>query len=217
MVYADRRTSLYEEIANSITHGIGFILSIIGLVVLIVLALLHGDVWRIVGCSVFGLALVVLYGASTLYHGLRSPRAKRVLKIVDHSAIYLLIAGTYTPFTLISLRGPWGWTLFGIVWSLSLIGIILKAFFVDRFKIASVLMYVGMGWVGLIALRPMIAAVPFASVLLLLVGGLLYTSGVIFFAWEKLPYNHTIWHVFVMAGSVCHFFAVMACLGPGAA
>lgn len=198
-----------EELANSVTHGIGLALSVAGFVVLVVLAILRGGAWHIVSCSVYGSTLVCLYAASTLYHSVRSRRVKRVLKVLDHSAIYLLIAGTYTPFSLVILRGGWGWTLFGLVWGLSVLGILFKVWFVDRFQIASATVYLAMGWLVVIALKPLLALVPSHGLLWLLAGGVLYTAGVGFFAWRKLPYSHAIWHVFVLAGSACHYFAVL--------
>src|SRR5215210_5811771 len=170
-----------EELINSITHGIGLVLSVIGFAVLLAFAIMHGTAWHIAGCTVFGLTLIFLYTASTLYHALRSPRAKRIFKIVDHSAIYLLIAGTYTPFTLVNLRGIWGWTLFTLVWTLSAIGITLKIFHIDRFQILSTIVYVLMGWLGIIAIRPLFATVPVTGLVWLFAGGFFYTSGVVFF------------------------------------
>ena len=201
--------SLIEELANGITHGIGLALSVVGLIVLVVLSILRGNAWHIAGCTTFGVTLVLLYAASTMYHSSRSPRFKRILKILDHTAIYLLIAGTYTPFTLVNLRGFWGWTLFGLVWGLSVFGILWKLFHVDRFQIVSTLVYVAMGWLVLIAIKPVMSAVPLSGMAWLFAGGLFYTVGVLFFAWKRVPYNHAIWHVFVMAGSICHYFAVM--------
>jgi hemolysin III len=201
--------SLIEELANGITHGIGLALSVVGLIVLVVLSILRGNAWHIAGCTTFGVTLVLLYAASTMYHSFRSPRFKRILKILDHTAIYLLIAGTYTPFTLVNLRGFWGWTLFGLVWGLSVFGILWKLFHVDRFQIVSTLVYVAMGWLVLIAIKPVMSAVPLSGMAWLFAGGLFYTVGILFFAWKRVPYNHAIWHVFVMAGSICHYFAVM--------
>jgi len=206
---SDEDKSLIEELANSITHGIGLVLSIVGLAVLVVLSVMNGNAWHIAGCTTFGVTLVLLYAASTVYHSFRTPHLKRILKILDHAAIYLLIAGTYTPFTLVNLRGFWGWTLFGLVWSLSIFGILWKLFHVDRFQIVSTLIYIVMGWIVIIAIKPVLAAVPLSGVLWLLAGGLFYTVGVLFFAWNRVPYNHAIWHVFVMAGSICHYFAVL--------
>lgn len=211
----DRQTAA-EEIANSITHGIGTGLSVAGAAVLIALAALHGDVWRIVSFSIYGTALIILYLASTLYHSFRNPEIKRIFKIIDHSAIYLLIAGTYTPFMLISLRGTWGWTLFGIVWALAFSGIAFKTFFIDRFKKLSVLVYLLMGWLCVIAFKQMLANIPFGGLVLLIAGGLFYTGGVIFYGWHRLKYNHAIWHLFVMGGSICHYFAIFFYLLPKA-
>jgi hemolysin III len=184
-------------------------LSVAGLAVLVTLAALKGTAWHIVGCSVYGATLVLLYTASTLYHSVRSPRLKRFFRIIDHASIYLLIAGTYTPFTLVNLRGGWGWTLFGLVWGLAALGILFKVFFVGRFSIASTAVYLLMGWLVVIAIKPLLTLVPSGGILWLLVGGLAYTAGVVFFAWGKLPYNHAVWHVFVLTGSICHYFAVL--------
>lgn len=201
--------AFHEEIANSITHGVGLALSVIGLGVLLVLACLYGSALHIASCSVYGVTLVILYTASTLYHSFRSPRIKHIFKIVDHCAIYLLIAGTYTPFTLVMLRGGWGWSLFGIIWMLSFVGIIFKLFLVNRFQIISTIIYVLMGWLAVVAIKPMVQMIPLNCILWLLAGGLFYTIGVLFFAWHKIPYNHAIWHLFVVAGSICHFLAVL--------
>jgi hemolysin III len=198
-----------EEIANAITHGLGLGLSLVGLGVLISLALVNGDGWQIVGCTVFGVSLVTLYAASTLYHSVASAKAKKALRVVDHGAIYLLIAGTYTPFTLVKLRGPWGWTLFGVVWGLALCGFLFKVLFIDRFRMASVLLYLVMGWMCLIAIKPLMTLVPGRGILWLVAGGFSYTIGVGFYSWKRLPYSHAIWHLFVLGGSVCHYFAVV--------
>ncbi len=155
--------TIIEELINSITHGVGLALSVIGFIVLVTLSILHGTAWQIAGCAVFGLTLIFLYTASTLYHSLRTARAKRVFKVVDHAAIYLLIAGTYTPFTLVNLRGFWGWTLFGLIWTLTILGIAFKIFFIDKFKILSALVYIVMGWLGLVAFKPLLEMVPQAS------------------------------------------------------
>ena len=198
-----------EELANSITHGVGLALSGAGGVVLIVLAALRGDAWHVVGVSVFGATLVMLYSASMVYHIVRSPRAKRVFRILDHSSIYLLIAGTYTPFLLVNMRGGWGWTIFGLVWGLAVLGILFKAFFVERYGIASTAVYLAMGWIVVIAVKPLLASVAGGGIALLLAGGVAYSLGVVFFAWERFPFNHAIWHLFVLAGSVFHYFAVL--------
>jgi hemolysin III len=198
-----------EELANTVTHGIGLLLSITGLVILIVLAAMRGNALRIAGCAVYGATLVCLYAASTLYHGISASRWKRALKIFDHSAIYLLIAGTYTPFLLVNLRGTWGWSLFGVIWGLALGGILFKLWFVDHFQVLSTTVYLLMGWLAVIAARPLILLVPASGLVWLAAGGLLYTAGVVFFAWKRIPYHHVIWHVFVLAGSTCHYFAVL--------
>jgi hemolysin III len=211
------RRAFHEEVANSITHGVGLALSVIGLGVLIALACLYGSALHIASCSVYGATLVILYTASTLYHSFRSPRIKHIFKIIDHCAIYLLIAGTYTPFTLVMLRGGWGWSLFGIVWMLSFVGIVFKLFFVNKFQIISTIIYVLMGWLAIVAIKPMAQAMPLNCILWLLAGGLFYTIGVLFFAWHKIPYNHAIWHLFVIAGSLCHFCAVMLYVLPAVA
>lgn len=200
---------LRQEIANSITHGLATALSVAGLTLLVVLASLRGQGRDIAIVAVYGTTLVLLYLASTLYHAIQHPGAKRVLKILDHAAIYLLIAGTYTPFTLISLRGPWGWSLFGTVWVLALCGVVFKLFFTGRFKALSTTLYVLMGWIIVVALRPLAEALPRPGLALLFLGGAAYTTGVAFYVWKRLPYSHAIWHCFVMAGSLCHFFAVL--------
>jgi hemolysin III len=203
-----------EELANSLTHGVGLLLSVAGLAALVVVAAKRGTAWHIVSCAVYGATLVLLYAASTLYHAVRSPRAKRICKVMDHSAIYLLIAGTYTPFTLVNLRGPWGWTLFGMVWGLALVGVLWKIWFVDHFVVVSTTVYLLMGWLVVIAVKPVITLIPAGGLALILAGGLAYTAGVGFFAWRRLPYHHTVWHAFVLAGSICHYFAVLLYVLP---
>ena len=205
----ERRLSLGEEIANSVTHGVGALASIAALPILMVVAVSRGDPWRVVGGAIFGATLIMLYVASTLYHALPHPRAKRVFRVLDHSAIYLLIAGTYSPFALGALRGPWGWALLGAVWTLAALGITAKATLGFRFPRLSTAVYVAMGWLALIAAQPLLAHVGVAGLMWLLAGGLCYTAGVVFFAWERLRYGHMVWHLFVAAGSVCHFFAVL--------
>jgi len=198
-----------EEIANSITHGVGLVLSIAGLGVLTAYASLFGTIWHIVSCVIFGTTLILLYTASTLYHSIQAPRAKSIMRVLDHSAIFLLIAGTYTPFTLVSLRGVWGWTLFGVIWGLAAIGILFQTTLLHRWVAASLLLYVGMGWVVVAAIKPMLAAVAPGGLLLLLLGGLAYTSGIGFYVRRSMRYHHAIWHGFVLAGSALHFFAVL--------
>lgn len=204
-----RRQTVGEEIANSLTHGAGLALSIAGLVVMLVAAATRGDPWVIVASAIYGTTLVLLYLASTLYHALARTRARGVFRRLDHAAIYLLIAGTYTPFVLVSLRGPWGWTLFGISWGLALLGIVLKAVFGARWPIASTVVYLLMGWLVVVAAGPVVAHVPGGAIGWLVAGGLLYSAGVVFFASERLRYAHAVWHLFVLGGSVCHYVAVL--------
>ena len=203
------RANYSEEVANGVTHGIGTVLAIGALAVLATYATLRGNAWHIVTCSVFGGTLIFAYAASTLYHTIQAPQLKRLLRFVDHTAIFLLIAGTYTPFMLISLGGAWGWTIFGIVWSLAILGIGIHATSLHRFEAASVTLYVVMGWTAVIATKPIIDAIAPGGLLLIFGGGLAYTGGVIFFLYERLPYNHAIWHLFVLAGSAAHFFAIL--------
>ncbi|MBK9712279.1 MAG: hemolysin III family protein [Kouleothrix sp.] len=204
-----RAYSLGEEIANSITHGVGVVLAIAGLAVLTAFASLFGTVWHIVSCSVFGATLILMYTASTVYHSVQHPRIKPVLRVIDHSSIFLLIAGTYTPFTLVNLRGAWGWALFGVIWAIALLGITLQVALLRRRTIVSVLLYSAMGWAIIVALKPLAGAVAPQGVLLLLLGGLAYTAGIVFYRWHRLPYHHAVWHLFVVAGSTLHFFAVL--------
>jgi len=208
------RYTFREEIINSLTHGLGTALSIGGLIVLIVYAVNYGTAWHVVSFSVFGGALVLLYAASTLYHCLPEGTAKRLFKIIDHSAIYLLIAGTYTPFLLVNLRGVWGWSIFGVIWACAIGGIILKGVCITRFQKASIALYVSMGWLCLVVVKEMFVHVPRLSIALLLLGGLSYTVGVVFYSWRRLPYNHAVWHVFVLCGSTLHFLSVLSILQP---
>jgi hemolysin III len=203
-----------EEIANAITHGIGTAASIAGLAVLATVSATRGDAWHVVSVSIFGATLVLLYTASTLYHGLPLGRAKAVFRVLDHSAIYLLIAGTYTPFALVSLRGPWGWSVLGVIWGCAVVGIVLRTAFGSRWRVAPVIFYVAMGWAGVVAIRPMIAAVPARGLALVALGGLAYTFGIVFYAWRRLPYHHAVWHLFVLAGSALHYFAVLLYVVP---
>ena len=198
-----------EELVNSITHGIGTVLSIAGLAILVLLATLYGNDWHIVSFSIFGSTLVILYAASTLYHSFSNPSVKLVFKKLDHCAIFLLIAGTYTPFMLVSLRGAWGWSIFGIIWMLAIVGIITKSISVLRFKRLSVASYLCMGWRVLIVIKQVLNEIPHTSLILLFIGGISYTAGVIFFAWRKMPFNHGVWHIFVLCGSVLHYFSVL--------
>ena len=203
-----------EELANSLTHGVGALLAVGGLAWLVTLAAIRGDAWHVVACSVYGAAMVVLYTASTLYHAIPAPRVKRALRVFDHASIYLLIAGTYTPLTLISLRGPWGWSLFGTVWGLAVVGIVLAIAFPGRWRALSVALYVAMGWAVVVATGPLLAALPTGGLVLMLLGGLAYTGGLGFYAWRRLPYGHAVWHLFVLAGSALHFAAVLLYVVP---
>jgi hemolysin III len=202
------RPSRREELANSISSGVGFVFAVAGSIVLVARASNHGTARHIVSCGVYGMTLMFLYAASTLYHGIRPPRAKAVLRAFDHSAIFLLIAGTYTPFTLVNLRGAWGWSLFGVVWGLAALGIAFQTWLRQR-PVPRIGLYLGMGWAVVVAVKPLCAAVAPGGLALLLVGGLAYTTGIGFYAWRRLPYHHAIWHVFVLAGSISHFFAIL--------
>lgn len=197
-----------EELANSVTHGVGLGISLVGAVVLVVFTALRGDSWQIFSSGVYGVSLVTLYTASTLYHSFRPPEIKRVLRIFDHCAIYLLIAGSYTPFTLVSLRGGWGWTLFSLVWGLAVAGIIFKVFFTGRLNALSTTVYVLMGWLCVVAAKPIIAMVPTGALWWLAAGGIIYTAGTVFYHNRRVPYSHAIWHLFVIGGSACHYFAI---------
>lgn len=209
-----RNLGIAEEIANSVTHGVGVGLSIAGLIVLVILAVLNGDVWHVVSVSIYGTSLVLLYLASTIYHSVLNPKAKRMMKVVDHAAIYLLIAGTYTPFMLVNLRGPWGWSLLGTIWGLALVGIVFKLFFIGRFERLSLTIYLLMGWMCVVAAKPMITEIPTGGLIWLAVGGVFYSLGVIFYRWEVLRYNHAIWHLFVLAGSISHYIAILLYVLP---
>ncbi len=197
-----------EELANTLTHAVGVFAALAGGATLVVLASLGGDVWRIVGTAVFAVALVALYAASTAYHAVRSAPVKRRLKVVDHCAIYLLIAGSYTPFLLNDLRGAWGWSLFGVIWGLAVAGMVFKLFFTGRFRLVSTLVYVLMGWLVLIAVVPMLRSMHPATLAWLLAGGIAYTAGTPFYHAVRMRYSHAVWHVFVLAGSACHAIAV---------
>lgn len=201
--------SFREELLNCITHGAGALLSIAALVLLVVFSALRGEASHVVSSTIFGTALLLLYTASTLYHSFQKPKVKQLFKVFDHCCIYLLIAGTYTPFLLVTLRGAIGWTLFGIIWFLAVAGIIFKIFFVNRFRILSPIAYILMGWIIIFAIKPLADALAPGGIIWLVAGGLAYTMGVVFYAWKKLPFNHAIWHLFVLSGSVCHFFAVI--------
>ncbi|HZY34948.1 MAG TPA: hemolysin III family protein [Rhodanobacter sp.] len=210
------RYSFADELASSVIHGVGIVLSIAGLATLVAFAALHGNALTVVACAVFGASLVLLYTASTLYHSVSVVAAKPALRALDHIAIYVLIAGTYTPFTLIALPGMWGWSLFAAVWTLALLGSALELGLLGRYRKLAVLLYVGMGWIGMIAFKPLSEHLQSGGTALLLAGGLAYTLGVPFYLWRGLPYHHALWHVFVLAGSVLHFLAVLLYVIPDA-
>ena len=197
-----------EELASALTHGLGAAAALAGGAVLVTLAAIFGNGWQLGAAIVFGVTLLLLYLASTLYHSFQHPVLKGRLKVFDHCAIYLLIAGTYTPFTLIGLRGPWGWSLFAAIWTLALAGVVFKLFYTGRFKRASTLIYVAMGWLVLVAIKPVLAALDAWTFGWLIAGGVFYTLGTVFYHRESIPYSHAIWHVFCIAGSVCHYIAV---------
>ncbi len=205
----DRSQSVGEEIANAVSHGVGFVAALLAAPILIAQAARQEGAAPIVGASVFATTMLLLYLASTLYHALPHSRAKRVFRIIEHSAIFLLIAGSYTPFTLGVLHGPWGFTLLGLVWGLAVLGILLKIVGGVRYPILSTAVYIAMGWLVVIAIRPLSLRVPTAGLVWLVLGGVAYTAGVPFFATTRLRFGHFVWHLFVLAGSVCHFFAVL--------
>lgn len=199
---------LGDILANAITHGIGAALAVAGGIYLIA-ASTRGTVWQVVSCSIFAATLVLVYLCSTLYHSLVRTRARHVFQVLDHAAIYLLIAGTYTPFTLVSLRGPVGWTLFGVVWGLAAAGGIFKSFAVGRYQVASALVYLFQGWFVVVAARPLVQAIGWHGIMWLGAGGLAYTLGIVFFALDSRRYFHAAWHLFVLAGSAAHYFAIL--------
>lgn len=208
--FAVPRQSLGEEIANSITHGIGAALATAALTILLVFAALKGDAWRVVSFAIYGTSLVLMYTSSTLYHAFTHKKAKRYFRIMDHSSIFLLIAGTYTPITLLPLRDTgWGWTIFGLIWGIAILGILFKFLFYGKLEKLSVVFYVLMGWLAVIAIKPMLINLPTGLLIWIAIGGLSYTLGIIFYAWTKLPYSHSIWHLFVLGGSISHFFGIL--------
>jgi hemolysin III len=216
------REKLYtvgEEIAHAATHGLGVVLAIVGLTVMVARAALYGNTWHIVVSAIFGTTLVLMYAASTVYHSIPAqqlPNAKKILRIVDHSSIYLLIAGSYTPFTLVTLQGTWGWALFAWTWGLALAGVIFKLFATGKFEKLSLAIYLGMGWCIVVAIKPLVQALPVGGLVLMLLGGLSYTGGVAFYAMDTRKYFHAIWHAFVLGGSVLQYFAVLFYVIPGA-
>jgi hemolysin III len=203
-----------EEIANSITGGVGVILAIAALAVLVTYAALRGDAWHVVTCAIFGATLILSYTTSTLYHSLPLPNIKPLLRALDHSAIFLLIAGTYTPFLLVNLRGVWGWSLFGVIWTVAISGVVLRLVWKGRHHGVIVSLYVAMGWAVLVAIKPLLENLATGGLVLLASGGVVYTLGVAFYAWRKLPYSHAIWHMFVLGGSALHFFAILFYVVP---
>jgi len=207
--YSVKTQTPNEEIANSITHGIGAALSIAALVILVVLASRRGDAWRIVSFSIYGATLFLLYLSSTLYHGFVNPKIKNIFRILDHSAIYLLIAGSYTPITLTLMRGVWGWTLFGLAWAMAIGGIVVTALLLDKLKVLLISSYMIMGLMVVIAIKPMIQMLPRGMIIWIFIGGACYILGIIFYLWKRLLYHHTIWHLFVLAGSVSHFLGIL--------
>jgi hemolysin III len=203
-----RLQTLAEEVANSVSHGLGFVLALAGAPLLIAAAVQRGTLSDVIAVSVFAAAMALMYLSSTIYHALPAGQAKRVFQVLDHSAIYLLIAGTYTPFTLGVLQGGWGWTLFGLVWGLAAFGVLVKAFAGIRWHGLSTGLYIGMGWLALIAAKPLWETLPLAGLAWLLAGGIAYTAGVYFYAKKTLRFGHFVWHLFVVAGTACHFVAV---------
>ena len=197
-----------EELANTLTHGFGVLASAAAAAILIVLAAKEADPWKIVTSSIFGASLIALYTASTIYHAVRKPRLKARLKVVDHATIYVLIAGTYTPFTLVGLRGGWGWSLFGVIWGLAVAGVVFKIFLTGRFNRLSTGIYIAMGWLVIVAVVPMVRELSPSTLAWLLAGGLSYTGGTAFYHNDRLPYAHAVWHLFVLFGSLCHVMAV---------
>jgi len=197
-----------EEIGNATTHAMGAILSLVGITLLVIFASDQEDVMKLISSIVFGCTLFLMYMSSTIYHSLSDPKLKHIFRIVDHASIYLLIAGSYTPFMLVTLRGPWGWTLFTIIWCLAFAGVVFKMFFVHRFELLSTLIYLLMGWMAVVAIKPIYHSLSPAGIECVVAGGLCYTVGVIFYVWERLKFSHVLWHLFVLAGSIFHFFAV---------
>lgn len=214
MIKAHLNNLSVEELANTITHGLGLFLSVIGFIVLGILAGLRGDALSIIGCVVYGMSLVILYAASTIYHGVISPTLKKKLQIADHCGIYLLIAGSYTPFGLVIIKGTLGQNLLITIWAFALIGIIAKLLMRDRWPAVSVVSYLVMGWIGVVAIQPLLAALGSTAITLIVAGGVAYSLGVVFFAWNRIPHNHAIFHVFILAGSILHYIAVVIYVVP---
>lgn len=203
-----RQLSVGEEIINSITHGIGALLSIAAMVILIMVASRNGDIWHLVSFSIYGSSLILLYLSSTLYHSFTNPKIKSLFARFDHISIFLLIAGTYTPILLTSIRGVWGWSLFGIIWAMAIIGAVIRSIYLHRFRKLMVAVYLVMGWMAVVAAKQIYQSLPATSLIFLVLGGVAYSIGVIFYMWRSLKYAHGIWHIFVLAGSILHFFAI---------
>jgi hemolysin III len=203
-----------EEVAHRITHGIGALLSVIGLVTLVLYSSRYGDAWTMVSSCIYGTTLIALYTSSTLYHSVTTPEPRKLLQKLDHAAIFFLIAGTYTPFTLVNLRDDWGWPLFGMVWSIAIAGMIMELLVKQRSRRLSIGLYLGLGWLIIAVIQPLTANIAPGGLVLLVTGGLFYTLGVIFYMWKTLLYHHAIWHLFVLAGSTCHFFSVLLYVIP---
>jgi hemolysin III len=204
-----RKLTPGEEVVNSLTHGVGILLSIAGLVILVIVAAVHGNAWHVVSFSIFGASMVALYTSSTLYHSFSKESLKNLFARFDHAAIFLLIAGTYTPFLLTVVRGPLGWVFFGIIWAVALTGMVIRSIYLHRFRRLMVLIYLIMGWMFVFIYQSMVKNLPETSLVFLFAGGISYSIGVIFYAWRKLPFGHGIWHLFVLGGSILHFFAVL--------
>lgn len=205
----EKRYSLGEEIFNSISHGTGSLLSIAGTVILIIFSAINLNAWGVVSSAIYGASLIILYSMSTLYHAITNEKAKKFFQVMDHNTIFFLIAGTYTPFTLVSLRGALGWTLFGIVWGAAIVGIVLNSINLEKFKKPSIVCYILMGWVIAIAFKPLYNSVSSTSFIFLIIGGVFYTTGIIFYAVKRIKYFHSIWHLFTIGGSVFHYFSVL--------
>ena len=198
-----------EEIINSATHALGALLGLAALVLLVVLSAKQGSALKVVSSAIFGTSLILMYSASAIYHAVKKPKWKHFYKILDHSSIYLLIAGSYTPIVLVLLPGGWGWSLFGVIWGFALVGLVFKLFATGKFEVISTVAYVCMGWLAIIAIKPLYDALPAAGLFWLFAGGLSYTLGVVFYAWDQLRFGHAVWHLFVLGGSICHFFLIL--------
>ena len=204
-----KRQSLREELVNGITHGVGLLMSIVGSVMLVIPANVHGDIKRIICFGIYGSSLIAMYAASTLCHSFPSGRIKNIFTLIDYSAIYLLIAGTYTPLVLISLKGVWGWSFFGTIWIMALTGIAVTLILGERAQVLSIVIYLLMGWLGVVAIPHIVKNISFNAIVFLVTGGILYSLGIIFYRWEKLLFHHAIFHIFVLGGSLCHYFAIL--------